>query len=103
MDSVARPVRPRSLVAALLTLMLVACSAASRDERDYLAEFGGSRAIYERIAAMTDCASLQAEYDAAAANNAVLDPSTDEYRWTSGYIAAAQDRMDELGCEVPDR
>ncbi len=82
--------------------MLVGCIGASRDERDYLTEFGGSQSTYERIEAMTDCASLQAEYDSAAANNAVLDSSTDEYGWTSGYMAAAEDRLDELGCDAPD-
>jgi hypothetical protein len=93
----------RLRVAALpLLILLVAGCAADRGIQAYLDEYGGSRDTYERIADMSDCASVQAEYDAAAANNEVLDPSTDEYRWTSGYMAAAEDRLEDLECELPD-
>ena len=63
-----------------------------------MADYGGSRAEYERIEDMTDCESVQAEYDQAAANNAVADPGTDAESWTTGYMAASQDRLEELDC-----
>ena len=85
----------------LLVLLLVGCMGA-RGVDAYMDEYGGQRAVYERIADQTDCASVQAEYDSAAANNDALDPSTDEYQWTSGYMAAAEDRLEELECEATE-
>jgi hypothetical protein len=92
--------RPVSVI--LLAVVLAGCAGGGRTVSGYLDEYGGSRAVYERIADMSDCASVQAEYDAAAANNEVLDGSTDEYRWTSGYMAAAEDRLEELDCETTE-
>ena len=92
--------RLRSAAVPLLAILLVACGGESGFVDGYMDEYGGSRTVYERIEDQTDCASLEAEFDATAANNEVLDPGTDEYRYTSGYMAAAEERMDELGCET---
>lgn len=46
----------------------------------------GNPAVYERIAASSDCAALQREFDTAEANA------------QSAYMAAADARMRKVGC-----
>ena len=90
----------RSPLLALAFALLVVTTACARESRvdTYMSEYGGSRANYERIADMTDCESLEAEYQSAAANNAVADKGSDAESWTAGYMAAAEDRLEELDC-----
>ena len=90
----------RSPLLALAFALLVVTTACARESRvdTYMSEYGGSRANYERIADMTDCESLEAEYQSAAANNAVADKESDAESWTAGYMAAAEDRLEELDC-----
>lgn len=69
------------------------------DEGDgYLDRYGGSAQVYADIAAESDCAALQATFDRAAENNDREEPGTDAFRWTTGYMTAANDRMGALGC-----
>jgi hypothetical protein len=67
-----------------------------RDE--YQAEYGGSSAVYSRIDRMTDCAALQAEFDTASANNYREEPGSASFQATLGYMRAADNRMEEVGC-----
>jgi hypothetical protein len=60
----------------------------------------GSAAVYQRIAVETDCVTLQAEFDQAAANG-----KADRARGalalakiTTTYMSAAGDRMRAIGC-----
>jgi hypothetical protein len=85
-----------ALTFALLTVV-TGCARESRVDT-YMSDYGGSRANYERIADMTDCESLDAEYQSAAANNAVAEAGSDAESWTAGYMAAAEDRLEELDC-----
>lgn len=58
----------------------------------------GSPAVYDRIAATTDCAELQAMFDRAADNHDTAQPGSAETEWTLGYMEAADDRMESVGC-----
>ena len=57
----------------------------------------GSPLVYERIEQETSCASLQQEFDRAAATNESASSSA-EREWSLAYMQAADDRMSELGC-----
>jgi hypothetical protein len=81
----------------LATLMLTGCGGESSPE-DYADEYGGSTAVYERIAGMDNCASLQSEFDTASASNDRAEPGTSQHKQTLGYMTAAQDRMESIGC-----
>jgi hypothetical protein len=53
----------------------------------------GNPTVYQRIEQTTDCAKLQKEFDTASANHdRTGDPASTE------YMAAADDRMREVGC-----
>jgi hypothetical protein len=79
-------------------LLVTACQPRESRVDEYLSEYGGARAEYERIADMSDCESVQAEYDSAAANNEVAEPGTEADSISAGYMAASEDRLDELDC-----
>lgn len=68
------------------------------DANTYLADYGGSEAVYDRILRLSDCAALQVEFDTAAANNEVAEPGAPQHRQTTGYMDAADDRMRAIGC-----
>ena len=90
----------RSPLLALTFALLIVMTGCGRESPvdTYMSDYGGSRATYERIADMTDCESLDAEYQSAAANNAVAEAGSDAESWTAGYMAAAEDRLEELDC-----
>ena len=90
----------RSPLLALTFALLIVMTGCGRESPvdTYMSDYGGSRANYERIADMTDCESLEAEYQSAAANNAVAGKESDAESWTAGYMAAAEDRLEELDC-----
>jgi len=90
----------RSPLRALTFALLIVVTGCARESAvdTYMSDYGGSRANYERIADMTDCESLEAEYQSAAANNAVSGAGSDAESWTAGYMAAAEDRLEELDC-----
>jgi hypothetical protein len=58
----------------------------------------GSQAVYQRIAADTDCTALQAEFDQAYADHEAAAAGSDGRTWTTAYMSAANDRMTTLGC-----
>lgn len=58
----------------------------------------GDPEVYDRIGSLTDCEAVQAEFDTASANNARETPGSDLAEATLGYMEAAADRLDELGC-----
>jgi hypothetical protein len=66
----------------------------------YQSEYGGSPAVYQRIAAETDCDALQVQFDQASANHDRDTAAGDleAMRWSTGYMAAADDRMRAIGC-----
>jgi len=91
----------RFLLSLWLVLVLAACSGsgtATTSIDDYVDDYGGSRSVYAEILADTSCTTLQATFDRAAANNDTAAPGSAEARWTTGYMAAANDRMQEIGC-----
>ncbi len=84
-------------LALALTFVIAACGnpgGAPAPPNTHLGSSGGARpgnaAIYERIAAETDCGALQAEFDTAEAG-----PPSD---WKVPYMEAAEARMREVGC-----
>lgn len=58
----------------------------------------GSQAVYQRIAADTDCAAIQAEFDQAYADNQAAPALSTGKEWTLGYMEAAQARLKALHC-----
>lgn len=82
----------------MLVLLLTACATSGGADTDYQAEYGGSPSVYSKIAAETSCSSLQQTFDRASANNDTAQAGSAEAHWTTGYMAAANDRMQALGC-----
>ncbi len=66
--------------------------------QNYFDEYGGKFVVYTEILSLTDCDVLQENFDIASSNNARATPGTREFKWTLGYMAAADDRMTEIGC-----
>jgi hypothetical protein len=64
----------------------------------YVDEYGGSRIAIEAILGYTDCATLQRTFEDADANREAFGVGSDRSREQLGRMAAADDRMDELGC-----
>jgi len=63
----------------------------------------GSPAVYEEIAASTDCAWLQETFDRNRDRYEARDPSErtqdgNPGQWEKAYAEAADDRMSEIGC-----
>jgi hypothetical protein len=90
----------RALIAFIvLALASLACgSSAPKSVDDYLKEYGGNRDVYEKLFSMTDCTSLQNEFDIASENNQAATPGTPQFKQTTGYMVAADQRMKELDC-----
>lgn len=65
---------------------------------EYMAEYGGNPDAYLEILLLTDCNQLQEKFDIASANNSRETAGTDAFKWTLGYMTAANDRMTEIGC-----
>jgi hypothetical protein len=58
----------------------------------------GSQAVYQQIAADTDCASVQAQFDQAYSDNQTAPAGSNGKAWTLGYMEAAQARLVALHC-----
>jgi tetratricopeptide (TPR) repeat protein len=65
---------------------------------EYLKEYGGQQAVYEELLSLNDCMLLQEKFDIAAENNEWETPGTVQHKWTLGYMTAADQRMEEVGC-----
>ena len=89
-----------AVVSSLCLICIVAIVAIewSDSKPDYMSEYGGSPEVYARIAALSDCAALQNEFDQAEQNLSAQDPGTPQYKWGLGYMKASDDRMKEIGC-----
>lgn len=79
-----------------LLLILAACSPATATPANEVQY--GSDAVYQRIGSMSDCDDLQAEFDQASANHDRAEPGSDAARASTGYMEAADARMQEVGC-----
>jgi hypothetical protein len=66
----------------------------------YVTTYGSDASIIGRILASADCATLGADF--AAGSEAFREPDTteDENRAAVGVMAAAADRMNEVGCPL---
>lgn len=84
----------RYIPAFIIAIVLVSCANSSPAARP------GSAAVYEAIEAETDCAELQTTFDRAWENweQAKVRGDTAEREWTRSYMAAADDRMQQVGC-----
>lgn len=85
----------RATAAAITAALLLVGACSSGDDS---ADRPGEPSVYNRIAALDDCAALQEEFDRAAANNDRAEPGTAEHKATLGYMKAAEARRDELNC-----
>jgi hypothetical protein len=81
-----------AVVAAATAVALVASGCDAVDSKP------GNPAVYDRIAAETDCDELQAEFDTAMDNHDRVAAGSEQASWSLGYAKAADARMNELGC-----
>jgi hypothetical protein len=65
---------------------------------EYVIVFGGAAEVYARIAGLTDCQLLHREFEAALRHNLLAKADSAEYRRSLGYMQAADDRMEAVGC-----
>jgi len=85
----------------IIAVAILACSSATPKlftANDYMEEYGGNPNVYADILSMNDCANLQIQFDLADKNNEREEPGTPARRWTLGYMTAANNRMEEIGC-----
>ena len=64
----------------------------------YVDASGGSSDVYERIAGLTECKLLHAEFDQALRHNRLARAGSPEHRISLGYMRAAGERMAAIGC-----
>lgn len=73
----------------VLALASLACGSSApklKNTTDFVKEFGGNPDVYDRLLKMTDCPTLQNEFNIAEENTNI------------GYMKAADQRMREIGC-----
>jgi len=87
------------LTLAIFSLLILGCGTDQPSTPDdYVAEYGGSSDVYAGILSMTDCIKLQEQFDLASQNNSRETPGTPAFKWTTGYMIAADNTMKEVGC-----
>lgn len=60
---------------------------------------GGSSAVYDEIETSTDCDELQEQFDTAGDSfDRQPDAGSPQAEWSLGFMEAAEDRMEEIGC-----
>lgn len=85
-------------------LLVTACGSGAtgttqpEEPASLLEQYGGQASVYDEISRETDCAALQETFDRAAANNTTAEAGSAEQRYTLGYMTAAEERRQELGC-----
>ncbi len=85
----------------VLVLAMLACGSSANKLKNadgFMNEYGGKIEVYQRILTSTDCIGLQAEFDQADKNLQGREPGTPQYKWGTGYMSAADQRMKEIGC-----
>lgn len=87
--SQAAPVTLSAMRSIVLVLAVLVASCGNSSPSDTESRPGNPE-VYERIAAETDCAELQASFDRAY--------SGPRRPWRVDYMEAADDRMREIGC-----
>jgi len=65
---------------------------------DFVEEYGGSQSVYEEILASNDCDWLQSQFDNAYAISQEAAPGTIHHKRATGFMTAANKRMEETGC-----
>lgn len=68
-----------------------------RSASEFVSQWGGSLAVYERILAASTCDELRAESARAGQNLESAEPRTPVYEELSGYMTAARMRLIEVG------
>ena len=71
---------------------------AAQRAADFAQEHGGDQGAYEEIFLDTDCGSVQAKFNRAAADNRSAPPGTPESSISRGLMIAASARLREVGC-----
>jgi len=84
----------------IITIALSSCSSTPKviSAQSYFDEYGGNIKVFQEILSMTDCNLLQGQFDQASKNNNMYDPGTAQFKYTTGYMVAADTRMKDLGC-----
>jgi hypothetical protein len=83
----------------IFSFLMVGCGTNQPSTPDeYVSEYGGNREVYAQILSMTDCIKLQEQFDLASQNNSRETPGTPEFKWTTGYMVAADNTMKKVGC-----
>jgi hypothetical protein len=82
----------KRVIVVLAAALLVACGGGSSDGRP------GSAAVYQRIESLTDCGSLQREFDTAEANFERGSKGTKQSSIELSYMDAANARLERIGC-----
>jgi hypothetical protein len=86
----------------LLGALLLLAGCIDHEEKPPQEEYGGLPAVYQRIAAETDCTKLHAEFDIAEQNfhkELAAGFAREPYRKAClGYMKAASERLKAVGC-----
>lgn len=82
-----------ALVALAITVPIMVLGARSGGESQ-----PGSPAVYAEISASSDCAWLQTSFDQASENNDRAPAGSSAFDWSLGYMRAADERMEAVGC-----
>jgi hypothetical protein len=69
-----------------------------KTQSEYVDQFGGELAVYERILSLTDCALLEREYDQTESDSKREEPSSPRKGWMLGYMIAIGDRLIDIDC-----
>jgi hypothetical protein len=87
-------------VALLAAALLAGCGSSGGSSNSRTETRPGSAVVYQRIAALTDCAKLLAEFDRANAYHSreMNAGDVDMAKVSTSYMEAAEARMQELGC-----
>lgn len=75
-------------------------SGGARSQEWYVTTYGSDAATIGRILASADCATLGADFAAGSETFREPDTTEEENRAAVGVMAAAADRMNEVGCPL---
>ena len=65
---------------------------------DFAEEYGGNLDVYAQILSSNDCAYLQEMFDNAYTTNQESAPGTVHHKRSTGFMTAANKRMEDIGC-----
>ena len=87
------------LFAGLISLLDAPTTRGRSSVDAYLDDYGGSRAAYEQILNVSDCATIRDELGKASADHTRTEPGSVEHLVTLGYLTAAEDQLASSRCE----